>query len=177
MLKGIAYTTMYVSDQDQALSFYTEALGLENRVDNPTAEGPRFLTVGVEGQDTQLVLWPGTPGAGQAVDGRVPASCTIEVEDCREAVATLKSRGVSFETDVLEFPWGRSRSSSTPTATASRCARAGRKRAGRLRRRPASVRLRRRADGVGLDEPVAVSGVGGARGQPSVAATGDRESP
>ena len=106
MLKGIAYTTMYVSDQDEALGFYTDTLGLENRVDNPTPEGPRFLTVGVEGQDTQLVLWPGTPGQGQAVDGRVPASCTIEVEDCRQAVATLKSRGVSFETDVLEFPWG-----------------------------------------------------------------------
>jgi predicted enzyme related to lactoylglutathione lyase len=28
------------------------------------------------------------------------------VADCREAVETLKSRGVQFETDVLEFPWG-----------------------------------------------------------------------
>jgi predicted enzyme related to lactoylglutathione lyase len=40
------------------------------------------------------------------VQGRVPASVTIEVADCREAVETLKSRGVQFETDVLEFPWG-----------------------------------------------------------------------
>jgi predicted enzyme related to lactoylglutathione lyase len=40
------------------------------------------------------------------VQGRVPASVTIEVSDCREAVETLRSRGVNFETDVLEFPWG-----------------------------------------------------------------------
>jgi predicted enzyme related to lactoylglutathione lyase len=32
--------------------------------------------------------------------------CTFETEDCREAVEELKSRGVRFETDVLEYPWG-----------------------------------------------------------------------
>jgi predicted enzyme related to lactoylglutathione lyase len=97
---------VYVSDQDRALDFYTNVLGLEQRVDNPVPDGPRFLTVGVNGQDFQLVLWPGTPGQGQPVGGRAPAAITIETSDIREAVETLKSRGVSFETDVLEFPWG-----------------------------------------------------------------------
>jgi predicted enzyme related to lactoylglutathione lyase len=106
MLKSVFYTAVYVSDQDRALHFYTNVLGLEQRVDNPTPDGPRFLTVGVNGQDFQLVLWPGTPGHGQPVQGRAPAGVTIEVADCREAVETLKSRGVQFETDVLEFPWG-----------------------------------------------------------------------
>jgi predicted enzyme related to lactoylglutathione lyase len=106
MLEKVFYTTVYVSDQDRALDFYTNALGLEQRVDNPTPDGPRFLTVGVEGQDFMLVLWPGVPGEGQPVQGRVPPSCTIETTDCREAVETLKSRGVEFDTDVLEFPWG-----------------------------------------------------------------------
>jgi predicted enzyme related to lactoylglutathione lyase len=106
MLKSVFYTAVYISDQDRALDFYTNVLGLEQRVDNPTPDGPRFLTVGVNGQDFQLVLWPGTPGQGQPVQGRVPASVTIETSDIREAVETLKSRGVNFETDVLEFPWG-----------------------------------------------------------------------
>src|SRR4051794_26630711 len=105
-LKEIFYTAMYVSDQDRALDFYTNVLGLEQRVDNPTPEGPRFLTVGVNGQDFQLVLWPGTPGEGQPVGGRSPAVATIEVGDLQEGVEELKSRGVDFETDVLEFPWG-----------------------------------------------------------------------
>jgi predicted enzyme related to lactoylglutathione lyase len=106
MLESIFYTTMYVSDQDRALDFYTNALGLEKRVENPTPDGPRFLTVGVKGQDFQLVLWPGTPGQGQPVEAGIPAACTIETGDCQKAVETLKSRGVKFETGVLEFPWG-----------------------------------------------------------------------
>src|SRR5262245_61473456 len=106
MLKEIFYTAVYVSDQDRALDFYTNVLGLEQRVDNPTLDGPRFLTVGVNGQDFQLVLWPGTPGEGEPVQGRAPATCTIEVSDCRAEFERLKSSGVTFETDVLAFPWG-----------------------------------------------------------------------
>jgi uncharacterized glyoxalase superfamily protein PhnB len=106
MLEKVFYTSVLVSDQDRALDFYTNVLGFEQRVDNPLADGSRFLTVGVKGQDFMLVLWPGTPGQAKPVQGRIPASVTIETEDCREAYEELKSRGVEFETDVLEQPWG-----------------------------------------------------------------------
>jgi predicted enzyme related to lactoylglutathione lyase len=106
MLEKVFYTSVLVSDQDRALDFYTNVVGLEQRVENPTPDGPRFLTVGVKGDDFQLVLWPGTPGQAQPVQGRVPPSITIETEDCRKTFEELKSRGVQFETDVLEFPWG-----------------------------------------------------------------------
>jgi predicted enzyme related to lactoylglutathione lyase len=106
MLEKIVYTTVLVTDQDRALDFYTNVLGFEQRVDNPTTDGPRFLTVAVNGQDFQLVLWPGTPGQAQPVFGRVPAAYTIETPDCRTAFEELKSRGVKFDTDVLEYPWG-----------------------------------------------------------------------
>jgi predicted enzyme related to lactoylglutathione lyase len=105
-LKSVFYTSVLVSDQDRALDFYTNVLGLELRVDNPTPDGPRFLTVGVPGQDFMLVLWPGTPGQAQSYPGGIPASCTIETSDLRGTVETLKARGVKFDTDVLEFPWG-----------------------------------------------------------------------
>jgi len=106
MLKSVFYTALYVSDQDSALDFYTNVLGFEQRVDNPTPDGPRFLTVGVDGQDFQLVLWPGTPGKGEPVMGRAPAAYTIEVDDCRRMVDELQGRGVTFDVGVLEFPWG-----------------------------------------------------------------------
>jgi predicted enzyme related to lactoylglutathione lyase len=102
----VAYMTQFVSNQDEALEFYTKLVGFQKGFDNPTPNGPRFLTVGVDGQDFQLVLWPGTPGKGQPVDGRIPATCTIETPDCRKAYEELKSRGVKFETGVLEYPWG-----------------------------------------------------------------------
>jgi predicted enzyme related to lactoylglutathione lyase len=107
LFEKVVYVTQFVSDQDNALDFYTKVLDFEKRADNPTPNGgPRFLTVGVKGQDFQLVLWPGRHGEGQAIGGRVPATCTIETSDCRKAFEALKSRGVTFETDVLEYPWG-----------------------------------------------------------------------
>ena len=111
MLEKIVYTTVFVTDQDRALDFYTNVLGLEKRVDNPrpfdpTSVGSRFLTVAVKGQDFQLVLWPGTPGQAQPVQGRIPAAYTIETLDIRKAFEALKSRGLKFETEVLEYPWG-----------------------------------------------------------------------
>jgi catechol 2,3-dioxygenase-like lactoylglutathione lyase family enzyme len=106
MLKHLAYITVFVSDQDRALDFYTNVLGLEQRIDNPTPEGARFLGVAVKGEDLLLVLWPGTPGQAQPAKGPIPfAAYTFETGDCRKAFDALKSRGVKFETEVLETPW------------------------------------------------------------------------
>ena len=103
MLKKVVYVAVLVSDQDRALEFYTNVIGLEKRGDYPTADGPRFLTVGVEGQDFELVLWPGTPAKANSGS----AVYTIEVENCRKALETLKERGVTFDSaEMLEFPWG-----------------------------------------------------------------------
>lgn len=103
MLRKVPYVALLVSDQDKALDFYTNVIGFEKRGDFQTPQGPRFLTIGVKGQDFDLVLWPGTPGKpkhGSAV-------YTIEVEDCRAAFDKLMQRGVSFDPpEVLEFPWG-----------------------------------------------------------------------
>jgi catechol 2,3-dioxygenase-like lactoylglutathione lyase family enzyme len=46
MLKKVVYVALLVSDQDEALDFYTNVIGLEKRGDYPTPDGPRFLTVG-----------------------------------------------------------------------------------------------------------------------------------
>jgi len=103
MLKKVVYVAVMVSDQDKALDFYTNVVGFEKRGDFPTPNGPRFLTVGVKGQDFDLVLWPGTPARAEAGS----AVYTIEVEDVRVAFETLTSRGVRFDPpEILEFPWG-----------------------------------------------------------------------
>jgi uncharacterized glyoxalase superfamily protein PhnB len=106
MLEKVLYVSVFVEDQAKALDFYTNALGFEKRADNPTPDGPRFLAVALKGQDLLLVLWPGTPGQGQPFQGRSTAAYTLETKDCRRTFETLKSRGVKFDTDVLEYPWG-----------------------------------------------------------------------
>lgn len=104
MLRKVPYVALLVSDQDKALDFYTNVIGFKKRGDFPQpGGGPRFLTIGVEGQDFELVLWPGAPGKPQ----QGSAVYTIEVDDCRAAFDKLMSSGVKFEPpEVLEFPWG-----------------------------------------------------------------------
>lgn len=106
MLEKVVYVSVFVKDQDKALAFYTNVLGFEKRVDSPGPDGSRFLTIALKGQDLQLVLWPGTPGQGQPVQGRSVAAYTLETADCKKAFETLKARGVKFDTGVLEYPWG-----------------------------------------------------------------------
>ncbi len=52
------------------------------------------------------MLWPGTAGEAQPALGSPPPSVTFVTDDCRKTVEELKSRGVEFVTDVLEFPLG-----------------------------------------------------------------------
>jgi predicted enzyme related to lactoylglutathione lyase len=103
VLDKLIYTSMFVTDQQRALDFYTNVLGFEKRLENPDTG---FLTVGLPGQDFELVLWPGTPGQPQPVGDRIPASYTIETQDCRKAVEVFEARGVTFEHGIVEHPWG-----------------------------------------------------------------------
>jgi predicted enzyme related to lactoylglutathione lyase len=98
MLKHVFYTAIFVDDQHRALDFYTTVVGLEKRNDNPGADGQRFLSVGVKGQeDFMVVLAPGAPGG----------TMTIEVDDCQAEFNALQARGVTFDPpSILQFPWG-----------------------------------------------------------------------
>jgi catechol 2,3-dioxygenase-like lactoylglutathione lyase family enzyme len=100
MLTNVMYATLYVSDQDRALEFYTERLGLEKGVDYSGPEG-RFLTVGAPGGPIEVILWPGEPDLGQATPGAepgtVPGSVILESDDLRKDFDVLRDRGVRFE--------------------------------------------------------------------------------
>ena len=103
MLEKVFYATVLVSDQDRALDFYTDKLGLVKLVDRPTPDGPRFLTVGAKGDEFMLVLWPGTPGEAAPAMGAPPALITIVTDDVRASIEELSARGVEFVSDVIEI--------------------------------------------------------------------------
>lgn len=109
MLKNLMYVTVYVSDQDRALAFYTDALGLEMRIDNPTPWG-RFLTVAPADDSVQILLWPGTPGQGVGVredPGSVPGPIFLESDDLTREFEDLRTRGVTFEeSEPTPYPFG-----------------------------------------------------------------------
>jgi catechol 2,3-dioxygenase-like lactoylglutathione lyase family enzyme len=110
MPTNIMYATLYVTDQDEALAFYTDGLGLEKRVDYPGPEG-RFLTVGTAGSPVEIILWPddatATRAAAEGDPGTVPGPVILESDDLKEEFAALRARGVTFEEPApVDYPFG-----------------------------------------------------------------------
>jgi predicted enzyme related to lactoylglutathione lyase len=118
MLNAITFFTVWVHDQDEALAFYTDKLGLEVRDDVTVPEmgNFRWLTVGVPGQDVAvaLVAVPGPPvfddETRQQIENVVskgPAGgMMFATDDCNASYNELKARGVEFTQEPTEQPYG-----------------------------------------------------------------------
>ena len=72
MLKQLTNTQVWVHDQEEALAFYTEKLGLELREDVtvPEFDNFRWLTVGVPGQPDVAITLMAIRDAGRDQDAR-----------------------------------------------------------------------------------------------------------
>ena len=66
MITKITHATLLVEDYAAAIGWYTEKLGLELRMDNSFGDGGRFATVGVKGQDVEIVLFKSDGGDGDS---------------------------------------------------------------------------------------------------------------
>lgn len=60
-ISKVANVIIPVADQDRALQFYTETLGLENRVDVPMGDGNRWIEVAPPGAETPIAICPPGP--------------------------------------------------------------------------------------------------------------------
>jgi len=103
----LSHAFLYVTDQDEALDWYTNKLGLEVRADVTMEEvGMRWLTVGSPEQpDVEItLLTPGPPPLSEEVGEEVKKllaqgalnGLIFQVEDCRKAYEELSARGVEF---------------------------------------------------------------------------------
>ena len=118
MLKQLTHVNVWVNDQDEALAFYTDKLGMELREDVtiPEMGGFRWLSVGVPGQDVSLVLLnvPGPPVFDEETRGQVLATLAkgaagglfFSTEDLQRTYEELKARGVEFGQEPTEQPYG-----------------------------------------------------------------------
>jgi predicted enzyme related to lactoylglutathione lyase len=115
----IANAQLWVHDQDEALAFYTQKLGMEVRSDVtlPEMGDFRWLAVAPVGQpDFSIVLMaiPGPPvfDAETAEQVRTlmakgaAGAVFLTTEDCRAEYEHLKSRGVEFTEAPEERPYG-----------------------------------------------------------------------
>lgn len=104
MFNRIMYVTLFASDQDRALDFYTKMFGFHKRVDYSGPDG-RFLTIAVENQGFEVLLWLGT--SGNAIHTSGVGTLFIESDDLRADFANLKAQGVQFlEPEPQVYPFG-----------------------------------------------------------------------
>jgi uncharacterized glyoxalase superfamily protein PhnB len=119
MLKSLATAMVWVHDQDEALAYYTDKVGLELREDVTVPEmgNFRWLTVGVPGQeDVAIVLMaiPGPPVFDDQTREQIQelmakgasGGLFFTTDDCRGTYEELKGRGVEFQGEPEEQPYG-----------------------------------------------------------------------
>ncbi len=106
--------SMPVLDQDQALDFYTSHLGFEKR-DDIDLGFMRWLTIGVPGQDTSLLLeLVGGPQHDESTADQVRALLTkgalgglfLLSSDVRATFGALRDAGVEITQEPMEQPYG-----------------------------------------------------------------------
>src|SRR5438046_4440680 len=119
MLKRLTNAQVWVNDQDEALAFYTEKLGMEVRDDVTVPEmgNFRWLTVGVPGQpDVAITLMavPGPPVFDEATRDQIKALVAkgassglfFATDNVQATYEALKSRGVELQQEPTEQPYG-----------------------------------------------------------------------
>ncbi len=115
----MASAQLWVNDQDEALAFYTQRLGMEVRADVtlPEMGDFRWLAVGPAGQpDVSIVLMriPGPPVMDSETAEQVRSLMSkgfagtvfLTTDDCRGTYEELKARGVEFVEEPEERPYG-----------------------------------------------------------------------
>jgi catechol 2,3-dioxygenase-like lactoylglutathione lyase family enzyme len=118
MIDAISHVGVWVDDQDEAKTFYTETLGLEVREDASLEEfgGYRWLTVGPPNQpDVTIMLSAATP---PAIDSEMAKELMALVnkgalgpgifrtDDCRKTAKEFQDRGVEFTQEPDERFYG-----------------------------------------------------------------------
>ena len=102
MIKHVQLVTIFVNDQDKAVDFYVNKLGLEKRVDSDYAPGYRWIEVAPPGAQTSLTLvtWfeDMTPGSVQGL--------VLDTADIERTRGELSRKQVVLS-EIKNAPWGR----------------------------------------------------------------------
>src|SRR5438874_2629287 len=118
MLKQLTNVQVWVNDQDEALAFYTEKLGMEVREDVTVPEmgNFRWLAVGIPGQDVAITLMaiPGPPVFDEETRDKIRSLLAsgasgglfFATDDCQTSYEQLRKRGVEFTQEPTEQPYG-----------------------------------------------------------------------
>ena len=114
----LTHVQVWVHDQDEALAFYTDKLGMELREDVTVPEmgNFRWLSVGIPGQDVSITLMaiPGPPvfddetreSINKLLAKGASGGLFSATDDAQKSYDELKGRGVEFTQEPTEQPYG-----------------------------------------------------------------------
>jgi lactoylglutathione lyase len=99
-ITGVRTVGVPVTDQDRAVAFYVDLLGLEKRMDAPVEQlGGRWIEVAPSGAATTIALVPSAAGAKAGVETGV----RLAVADAAALHKELVERGVDVG-ELLRWP-------------------------------------------------------------------------
>jgi catechol 2,3-dioxygenase-like lactoylglutathione lyase family enzyme len=109
--RRIAQVTLLVRDYDEAIVYYTKALGFKLVEDTPVAEGKRWVLVAPAGESGSYLLLAKAKNAeelgavGRQAGGRV--FLFLHTDDFTRDYREFTARGVHFCEQPREEPYGR----------------------------------------------------------------------
>jgi catechol 2,3-dioxygenase-like lactoylglutathione lyase family enzyme len=117
MIRRMSHATIFVSSQEEALSFYRDKLGFQVHTDAMVGADFRWLTMNTADQpDFEIVLMEPKPGMlmDEATATQLRAimakgvlgAGVFNTDDCRATYQQLKDKGVQFVSEPAERPYG-----------------------------------------------------------------------
>lgn len=103
MISHLKFISVPVRDQNRALEFYTEKLGFTIATDKPFDGKQRWIELRIPKAETRVVLFT-PPGHEDRIGSFVNGS--FACDEIQKTYAVYKSRGVEFESEPQQQPWG-----------------------------------------------------------------------
>jgi predicted enzyme related to lactoylglutathione lyase len=103
MIKKLNFVAVPTSNQDAALAFWTEKMGLKIATDRPMGPGQRWIELTIPGAQTAVVLH-----TRDGQEDRVGTffNGSFACDDVDYAYEVLQARGVEFTSPPEKQPWG-----------------------------------------------------------------------
>jgi len=105
MIRQVKFVGVPVRDQDAALAFWTEKVGLRVATDQPMGPGQRLIELAIPGAETRITLFT-PPGQEDRVGTFFNGS--FACDDVEHTWRQMSARGVEFVKPPTKEPWGTS---------------------------------------------------------------------
>ena len=117
MIRRMSHATIWVNDQNEALSFYRDKLGFQVHTDATVGEDFRWLTVNTKDEPNfEMILMEPKPGmlmdeatakqVRELVAKGALGAGAFNTDDCKKTYEELKAKGVEFLSEPAERPYG-----------------------------------------------------------------------